>query len=238
MDDWPKSTLHDHLDVAAKVGLVVADYALLETLTFVIYALVAKTDPDRSFRDFYALRSIRKRETLISDAMGELDPDLRAAFKRAWKRFRAAANRRTEIAHCSFLSDGKTVTRLRLFGTEPRFEPMSADLFERTFKQYQTLGKDLGMLASEIAPYPGAIPELVEQLPLGRFRQKQTAMLGSPHPPHDYGATGTIASLDRLKLLDWVEAKWRREGTVPPDYEPPWRVAGLSASKWLEITAK
>jgi hypothetical protein len=233
MGDWPKSSLHDHPDIAAKVGLVVADYALLEYFTFVIFALISGESPDASFVAFYGLRHTHLREELTYKHAAKLDADLEQAIKRVWKRFKAAAHRRTEIAHCSFLSDGKTVARFRLYGTEPRIEPTDESVFKRTFTQYRTLGKDLGMLATQLAPYPGAIVELARQLPLGRHQETQRAWLGSPRHPANYGSRETIECLGRLKLLDWTADKWMREGTVPPSWKPPWRVQGVPASEWF-----
>lgn len=197
-----------------------ADYAVLETMAYLVYAIVSDDPPAKSFVDFYALRSIRRREMLTLGAALALDDALQNAIKRAWKRFGAAASRRTEIAHCAFLSDGQTVTRLRLHGTEPKFEPVSETVFERTFNQYRILGQDLGMLASVLSDGRASIPEIIDQTPLGKIRRTQTAMLGSPNHPANYGPEDTKASLIRLKLLDFEIARWKAKGIVPQDWNP------------------
>jgi hypothetical protein len=209
MSDWPKSTLHDHPNVAQRVGLVVADYALLEMMMFMLYAVVSGLHGMEAFKRFYRLRSIHLREEITYKAAEGLEEAYQEAICRAWKRFKAAANRRTEIAHCSFMSDGKTVTRLRMFGTEPRFEPMNKQVFDRTFTQYRTLGKDLIVLVSEIAPDPDAVQKLLAETPFGQYRQSELVYLGSLDPQARYGEREVRESLARLRLLDHLYQKWR-----------------------------
>lgn len=59
------TTLALHPEMARQVGLVVAEYAVLERLLFSIYALVSSDDPPTCFRRFYKLRTLSLRRELV-----------------------------------------------------------------------------------------------------------------------------------------------------------------------------
>lgn len=210
MGDWPKSVLHEHPDIAQAVGLVVADYALLEALMFLIYALTTDEDGETAFQSFYTLRSAHLREGLMYEKAAHLDEPVQNALRRLWRRFKAAANRRTEIAHVSFLTDGKTVTRLRLFGTEVRFEPITRDIFTRTLNQYQTLGKDLLAFTGVLARSSEEVQQIIASLPLARHRRAHSASLASQDPRARFETEDTKAALSRLQLLEYVNVDWSK----------------------------
>jgi hypothetical protein len=118
------TTLTLHPEMAQQVGLVMAEYAILERLLFTIYALIASRDPRTRFRRFYKLRSLNLRRELVEQAVrkSNLHARLRRALKRLLNRFERAADRRTEIAHCAYLSDRTTLVRLRTIRGEPEYE--------------------------------------------------------------------------------------------------------------------
>jgi hypothetical protein len=60
-----RTTLDLHPELAQKVGLVVAEYALLERSMWTVYALLPGFDPKASLLAFYSLRSIRRRQSLV-----------------------------------------------------------------------------------------------------------------------------------------------------------------------------
>lgn len=204
MSDWPKSSLHNHPDIAQQVGLVVADYAVLEACMFLVYAAMADK-PKEAFRRFYELRHSHLREELMLKTAAKYPEPIQKALSRLWRRFKAAARRRTEIAHVSFLSDGKTVTRMRLYNTKPKFEAVSLGVFQRTFSQYRTLCKDLLIFAGLLTPSVEAVHQLVDQLPLAQFRQTQVASMAALDPQAKFQRADRDAALARLKLLDWLE---------------------------------
>lgn len=140
----PQTSLRRHPAIAQQVGLVIADYALLEMRMCLIYAAICPRQGGDAIDAFYDLRSIRRREELVlTELESIITPDRFGALKRLWKRFKAAANRRTEIAHCAFLDRHGSPMRLRLAGTTPSLEKLDTEIFDRTFTQYRKLGQDL-----------------------------------------------------------------------------------------------
>jgi hypothetical protein len=53
-----------------------------------------------------------------------LPPQLQDAFKRIMRRMKGAASRRTDVAHCVFMTAGKKITRLSAAKPTPSFEPL------------------------------------------------------------------------------------------------------------------
>jgi hypothetical protein len=138
------TALDKHPEVARKVGLIVAEYALLERLMWTIYALLPNIEPKESVVTFFQLVSIRRRKALVLDAAEQvLSEPYYKALKHLWKRFHAAAKRRTEVAHCQYMADDETVVRLQLTDKQVQFVPLDERVFERTFTQYHILGRDL-----------------------------------------------------------------------------------------------
>ncbi len=137
-----RSALDLHPDLAAKVGLVIAEYALLERLMYSIYAVMV---------------------------LGEVQPILGEVYykplKRLWRWFSAAANRRTEIAHCLYFADAETVMRLHITEQGGDYVPLSTTIFERTFSQYHTLGTDLLTFAAIVAPSRDRMMQVLHVLP-------------------------------------------------------------------------
>jgi len=162
-----------HPEMAQQVGLVMAEYAILERLLFTIYALISQHDPRVCFRRFYKLRALNDRRKLVEAAArkSNLHARLQRALKRLLNRFEGAADRRTEIAHCTYLSDATTLVRLRTIKGEPKYEVISATIFARTFSQYHNLSTDMltfcGLIASieRVREINQAIPRAPELRP-------------------------------------------------------------------------
>jgi hypothetical protein len=108
----PFTSLTKHPELAQAIGIVIAEYSLLEFHMFLIYALARHpASPVECFAPYYSLRSMDKRNELVTEATHHLPPSHKKALGRLWRRFRSAARRRTEIAHASYMSDGKTLVR-------------------------------------------------------------------------------------------------------------------------------
>ena len=168
-----------HPETAKLVGATVASYAALEEAALFAYAMIAPTDPMTSFREFYRLRSLHLREEMVLKAAAQLDPYRYRAFRRVWRRLKGAANRRTEIAHVLFASDGDAAYRRRIEGERIWFEELTPELFNRTRDQFRTLHRDLLMLAVECSGGPERGVEIIEQLP----RPPGVAPQVGPLPP-------------------------------------------------------
>jgi predicted secreted Zn-dependent protease len=62
----------------------------------------------------------------LTEAKPHIQEPLYSALERLWKRFSAAANRRTEVAHCTYLADNKSAMRLLLTGKRIAFIPLGS----------------------------------------------------------------------------------------------------------------
>jgi hypothetical protein len=193
------TTLALHPEMAQQVGLVVAEYALLERVLFSIYALISLDDPPTCFRRFYKLRTLSLRRELIEDAAKKrnLNALLQRALKRLLRRFEGAADRRTEIAHCAYLADGTTLVRLRTIRGEPRYEVITPAIFMRTFSQYHALSTDMLTFSALVAGSVEYVNEVTRAIPRAPELQ--------PGPDIQITTTqqdvdDTLASLARLGL--------------------------------------
>ncbi len=196
-----RSALDLHPDLAAKVGLVIAEYALLERLMYSIYAVIVPDDPRVSLSKFYSLRSLRKRQALV---LGEVQPILGEVYykplKRLWRWFSAAANRRTEIAHCLYFADAETVMRLHITEQGGDYVPLSTTIFERTFSQYHTLGTDLLTFAAIVAPSRDRMMQVLHVLPRPPSLKPPPEVPDSQGQPTQSEIDEQRASLARLHL--------------------------------------
>ena len=196
-----RTALDMHPELAQKVGLVIADYALLERFMWVIYALLPGVDTKQSVPDFYSRRSIRRRQALVLEtAKPALNITHYRALKRLWKRLGAAADRRTEIAHCLYAADDDKLLRLQLTDKHIHYVPLDIAVFERTFIQYHNLGTDLLIFQARLA---GS---------LDRYRRINNASTPPPNlkipnfppdsqrPPTQSEIDEHTAALSRLKI--------------------------------------
>lgn len=65
------TSLSHHPDMAMQVGLVVADYAVIERLFYTLYALLAEGNVRQNLTDFYRLRSTNRQHQAISALANE-----------------------------------------------------------------------------------------------------------------------------------------------------------------------
>ncbi len=176
-----KSSLHRHPEIATKIGLVVADYATLEMLMYLAYALASNKDPEECFTSFYGWRAINHRaQSVLSELKPRLDPMRYGAFDKAWKLMKGAARRRTEIAHCTFITKAERPMRLRLAKGKPVFEPIDLPLLERTLTQFHTLGQDLAILCVFCAGSQDRLGKILQKLPHARLSGNPLGDLASP----------------------------------------------------------
>ena len=166
MTNRPVSPIWNKPDIAEKVGHVVADYAFLEYKMLIIFALITPQSVNDAFLAFYSVRSVNKREEIIMAAANRfLIPELRPALKRLCRRFRGAAKRRTEVAHCVFMSGSKGVYRLKTVSGAPVFEEMTDDFFKRTSDQFGNLSEDLHVFSTFAAGSLERMMHILRQLP-------------------------------------------------------------------------
>jgi hypothetical protein len=197
----PRTTLTDHPDIAQNIGYVMAEYANLELLLFVIYAAYLTSPTSELYYDFFSVRSINSRCEMIENSWQEQEISAveRKSLAYLLNRFKSAAKRRTEIAHVVFLSDG-TPTRIRFLKRKCLREPLDQALFDRTFTQYQDLGTDLVVFASYAIKPPSRAPQILNELPFPPPRNTRGGALSIQRPPERLTTTEIDQSLSRLKL--------------------------------------
>lgn len=204
MPTVPRTSLKNYPDIAMNVGLVVAEYALLEGLMATIYAIISKENPRTAFSDFYDLRSAHLKEELATRAAIDLDAPFQKAYDRLWKRFKKAANRRTEIAHCLFYDHGEGPMRTRTVAGSMHYDRLTDQTFEHTFSQFHTLGTLLLVFAAVVGFHLGRDPRIVTQLPFspldpGSFPSMPDQDLSTPAQK-----TEIIEALTQMGLLQYI----------------------------------
>ena len=200
MSASPQTSLVKHPEIAQQVGLVVAEYAVLERLLFSIYVLLANDPPLSSFRKFYRIRSFHQRRLLLTAAAknAKLNAAVYSSLMRLLRRFGNAADRRTEIAHCAFLADHKTVVRLVVRSGNPKYEKTSRDIFARTFAQYHNLSMDLLTFQAFVAGSIDRALRIMRSIPRALDLQIPQEPTNSQNPPTQSEAAEVRASLSRL----------------------------------------
>lgn len=196
----PLTSLKGHPEIAQDVGLIVADYAVLDSLMYAVFALLSPEEPEQSIVAFYELRSAHLREELVTKAAVTLDEDYAKALRRLWRRFKKAANRRTEIAHCLFMDQGEGPMRMRVTGGSVSFEPLDAALIDRTFTQFHTLATDILTFLALASGSQANAQSTISRLPLSPLYQKLAVSMGSPNPPTPDEVSQTASSVSRLGL--------------------------------------
>jgi hypothetical protein len=171
MEHEPLSSLRRHPHLAEKVGLVIADYAVLEMSFYFIYSAINYYNLENSFKEFYGLRSLNLRCELVLNKFDEntqFPPSYRKALERLIRRFKSAANRRTEIAHVQYLEKNNKIISLFLKGEDPSFREINGSLFNRTFSQYRKLNIDLGVFLSHIVRTLEELTQILSSTPHAR----------------------------------------------------------------------
>jgi len=162
----PFSPIHNRDDIATRIGHVIADYAHLEFQLAIIYALVSQRDPADSFNEFYAQRAANNKCGLIlKTAKLIATEDAYALLQRICRRFKNAAARRTEVAHCVFMSPNGQLSRLRVFKKPPDFAAVNDDLFNRVSNQFRNLSMDLKTATIALCPSPIRLRQVLRALP-------------------------------------------------------------------------
>jgi hypothetical protein len=187
--------LENYPEIAEEIGHLMGHYASLEYHMFIAFAVIATShfaNPDSQhieecFAAFYARRSVNlKGEIALKIAEGRLDEWRLLAWKRLWRRFKGAASRRTDVAHCVFMGSKLSgLMRLKASGTEPTFEPLDMKFFERTNHQFRTLGRDIVTFLTFVAGSEDRLESILRALPLPidiPFPQKGAAPQGPPDP--------------------------------------------------------
>src|SRR5262249_55556333 len=126
-DPEPSSALRKHPEIAKQIGVLMEHFAGLEDRMFIVYAalatrpVISANDVEQRFSEFYKLRSVNLRSGLVLSAAKSVLDDLRyKALVRLWRRFKAAANRRTDVAHCVFMfMNSQGLSRLSTSGPKP-----------------------------------------------------------------------------------------------------------------------
>jgi hypothetical protein len=190
-------------EVATQIGLIMADFALIEFNMFIIYAAISPKNPMESFSKFYKQISANNKSKLVLDeSLGKISEKQYLALQRLWKRFKGAAIRRNEIAHCVFTQGPSSqIIRLRLNGLQPVFEEFSSQIFDRTISQYHILYIDsLAFLTS---------------LPLSE-QEFHHIMHALPRAPHlETLAVSVVPDHQQRLQEDELTASRIRQGLVP-----------------------
>lgn len=198
----PISALGNYPELATRVGIVIADYALLEYQMFILYAALSPKNPAESFSKFYQYISANNKTGLIlREAKNVLSETSYKALDRLCDRFKKAANRRTEIAHCVFVSgDNSALMRLRLVRNEPRFEELNHQLIDRTINQYRSLSIDVSAFLTTVVKTPAELLHILHALP--RAPHQETLVVPVPLGLQMQLTSSEIeASLSRQGLL-------------------------------------
>lgn len=216
----PITALKRYPEIAQRVGLIVAEYALLEHFLFICHALMAKTTTAESFNDFYRLRSLNLRCELLLNHSEALHPILRNVLSRILRRFKKAADRRTEVAHCMYLAPQGAIQRMRFTADGVRYEPMDEAVFSRTIRQYRTLGTDLLALAMHLSGDVARLQRILSEIPRPPGTSLQwnaPAQTDRPAQPtlDEIGAAISRLGLDRLpKPLSFLSYTHDAPGTA------------------------
>ena len=180
--------------------MIVAEYALLEAFMLMVYAVISKLEPEVSAAKFYNLRSAHLKEELVISCSDGLTLDQKKAMKKLWRRFKSAANRRTEIAHCLFFDHGHGPMRMRVKNENVIFEPLTDALVERTFNQFHILGTDLLTFAVIVGGPTDHAAKILKRLPLSPRYKNYAGWKDSQDPPSQDETNELLASLERLGL--------------------------------------
>jgi hypothetical protein len=160
--------------LAQRIGFLMGDYALIEYLFFINYFAAAtrnvpnvgQTHMEESFREFYSQRSINPKVELFDGVTNGLPQDILGACKRITRRLKGTASRRTDVAHCVFLSKGTAITRLSAAKPTPSFEPLDEDYLDRTTTQFHRVAEDLLGLAALLVGNRDRAAHLLRVLPV------------------------------------------------------------------------
>jgi hypothetical protein len=208
--------LEHYPEIAEEIGHLMGHYAALEYHMFITFAAIATShfdDPnsdhiEECFAAFYELRSVNlKSELALKIAEGRLDEWRLLAWKRLWRRFKGAASRRTDVAHCVFMGNKTSgLMRLKASGKEPTFEPLDMKFFERTNHQFHTLGRDISTFLPFVVGTQDRIESLLRALPLP---------INIPFPQKDEAPPAPLSSREKSERRDSVY----RLGLAPLWYE-------------------
>ncbi|MES2043764.1 MAG: hypothetical protein V4475_07790 [Pseudomonadota bacterium] len=196
----PVSALQLQPEIARMVGMVVADYAHLEMSMYMIFAALTNLQGDEAFSAFYSLRSLHKREELLWREAEGLSFVMKRALRKLIRRFKAAANRRTEIAHSSYYGDEDRIRMMRLVGDRAFIAEVKIEIFERTFNQYRNLEIDLETFLGFVVRDPDRLKALFQSLPLSRLLNKPLEWNRNPAPLPKSKEIALVASRNRLGL--------------------------------------
>lgn len=167
-------------DYANWTGRIINAYSTIEFAFYQIYAVLAKEHPKVSFTRFYKTRSVRSKELLVLSVSGNLPEVYRKSLNRLCGRLRAAADRRTQVAHCILIKRSEKLQRVRQVGEKCFVENISKEYFARTMGQFRTLLTDVKVFLLYLwCLHP---------------RQYQERLIQIPLPPHD-GSEAPVVSL-------------------------------------------
>jgi hypothetical protein len=196
------SALSSRPELAKNIGMIVADYSLLEYQMFILYAALSPRNPAESFSRFYQRTSVdNKTGLLLKEAKKNLDRERFKAVDKLCDRFKRAAKRRTEVAHCVFISDDNSeILRLRMIRDRPVFEPLNNSLITRTINQYRTLSTDISAFLTTVVKSEAELRHILHALP--RAPHHETLVAPAPQGRQmQLEASQIEASLSRQGLF-------------------------------------
>jgi len=198
----PRTSLKDYPELAKTIGIIVAEYGLLELQMYLVFGILSDSKPEDSYKEFFHLQKSHLRKELIlkAAAKAQIKPEYLKALNRLLRRFASAANRRTEIAHASYAIQKGKMHRLRFVLGEPVLEPVTDAVLQRTVNQYHILHNDLLAFAALIGDHDQKGHQVVRSLPLPTSLDMPPTPLANLHPPEQSLLEQIEASLSRLGL--------------------------------------
>ncbi len=192
--------LGESAELANWIGRVIAGYSAIEFQMYQIYAVLADDHPKASFTKFYKLRLINQKENLVCRSGLGLPDEYKSALRRLWGRLRAAADRRSQVAHCSILKSNGKHLRLILMGERAELAELNKQLFVRTVRQYRTLQTDAHIFLVYLGFLdPKNYARRLSEIPVPQGN-KNTAPAADPGPLPQRVEDERIASVKRLGL--------------------------------------
>jgi hypothetical protein len=207
--------LAEHPEIAQRIGYLIGFYASIEYHMFIAFAAIATLHfanlthehIDDCFAAFYERRSVNNKSGLALEiAEPRLDQWRFRAWQKLWRRFKGAASRRTEVAHCVFMGSKATgLMRLKISGREPIFEPLTSDFFDKTSRQFRTLDQDIVTFLIFVVRTEDRLESLLRALPLPTNIPFPPKVEVLPGPLDPRAKDEQVASIYRLGLAALYE---------------------------------
>ena len=147
----PMTILKNYPETAKQIGLVMADYAILETRMLSIFTAFNDATHLESMEAFYSEKNVHQRRRKIMKAFNTSDERLKKTLKELWERFHIAAQQRAIVAHCSVYAHDAGPMGMIMVGGKPEYRALDVEFFNQTFDLFHRLSDDLTLFLGLIA---------------------------------------------------------------------------------------